>query len=206
MLRGMLSGSKNQGETSFVSMTLALAGTLGVGNIVGVASAISLGGAGAVFWMWIGAFFSMSLKYAETTLAVRYRRKRNDGYFGGAMYYMRDGLGGKYAHFVGGLFAVLCIVNSLTTGTAIQVNAISESFEKIFGTPSIVCCIMVAVITTVALARGMNKISSITAVLIPIAGGVYILASMYLICSDILKIPEILRAVFKEERGVPPDG
>ncbi len=197
----MLSGGKNQGESPFASMTLALAGTLGVGNIVGVASAISLGGAGAVFWMWIGALFSMSLKYAETTLAVRYRRKRKDGYYGGAMYYIRDGIKGKNAPLLGGIFAVLCIVNSLTTGTAIQVNAISESFKGIFGTSSVVCCIMVAVIIAVALTRGIGKISSITAVAIPVAGVVYILASMYLICSDISKIPEILRAVFKGAFG-----
>lgn len=200
-LRGMLSGGKNQGESPFASMSLALAGTLGVGNIVGVASAISLGGAGAVFWMWIGALFSMSLKYAETTLAVRYRRKRNDGYYGGAMYYIRDGLEGKYAPLLGGIFSVLCIVNSLTTGTAIQVNAISESFEEIFGISPSVCCIMVSVIIAVALMWGMSNIASITAVAIPIAGAVCILASMYLIFSNIAEIPEILRAIFKSATG-----
>ena len=201
-LRGMLDGAKTVGESPFTSMSLALAGTLGVGNIVGVASAISFGGAGAVFWMWVGALFSMSLKYAEATLAVRYRKKRKNCYFGGAMYYMKDGLRGKKGKMLGGIFSVLCILNSLTTGTAIQVNAISESFEEIFGISSGVCSFMVALITVIALSWGIKNISSATAVIIPVASVVYIFASLYVISSDISQIPEILRVIMKGAFGI----
>jgi len=200
-VKGILTGGNNKGESPFMSMTLALAGTLGVGNIVGVASAISLGGAGAVFWMWIGAIFSMSLKYAETVLAVKYRRKRKNMYYGGAMYYMRDGIRGKAAPVLGCIFSVFCIVNSLTTGTAIQVNAISESFGGVFGISPTICCILVTVVVTVALMRGVRNIASVTAVVIPIAGVVYIFTSMYLIFSGFSEIPAVLRNIFKGAVG-----
>ena len=114
----------------FKSLTVALAGTLGVGNIVGVASAISLGGYGSIFWMWISAIFAMSLKYAEVSLAMKYRKKTSNGFNGGAPYYIFGGLKNKlgkhFAFVLSIIFAILCTMNSLTTGNLVQINAVSS--------------------------------------------------------------------------------
>lgn len=115
------------------ALTLALAGTLGVGNITGVTSALISGGPGAVFWMWAGSVIVIIIKYAEVYLSVLYRQRDRYGFFGGAMYYIRDGLskrfGGRASAFFGSVFAVLCIANSLVTGNIVQSSAASSALS-----------------------------------------------------------------------------
>ncbi|MDD5920693.1 MAG: alanine:cation symporter family protein, partial [Oscillospiraceae bacterium] len=101
---------KGNGISPFQAMSTALAGTMGVGNITGIATAMTLGGAGSIFWMWISAFFGMMTKYAEVLLAVRYRQKGISGYFGGPMYYMEKGVGSRVLAVI---FSILCIAASL---------------------------------------------------------------------------------------------
>ena len=131
----MIKKSGSGAQSPFRALCLALAGTLGVGNIVGVASAISVGGAGAVFWMWMSAILAMMLKYAEILLAVRYRKCGTDGFFGGAVYYIKAAFESRKMKKIGGIiasvFGVLCIANSLSMGCVMQVNALSSSILSV---------------------------------------------------------------------------
>ena len=207
VLKGMLSGSKNTGESSFKSVTLALAGTLGVGNIVGVSSAVMFGGAGAVFWMWVGAFISMSLKYSEILLGVKYRCTRiintSVSYYGGAAYYIRDGLSGegvkgRTPHILGGIFAIFCVVNSLTTGTAIQTGAVSEAAKETLRISPFTVAVILVVFVLLAMLVGNDRFSSITVVLIPIVSLVYIVMSLYVIFVGIKEVPRVFSEIISE--------
>jgi len=121
---------KNTDVSPFRALSVALAGTLGVGNITGVASALIAGGPGAVFWMWVGSAVVIAVKYSEVVLAVRYRRQDNGVFFGGAMYYIDTGLSdklpSKFCRGLASLFAVLCCANSVITGNLVQSNAASS--------------------------------------------------------------------------------
>ncbi len=155
--------------------SMALAGPLGVGNITGVTAAIAAGGAGAVFWMWCSALAAMSVKYAETYLAVLYRRCGRDGGFGGAPFYIADGIKGRIGRSLGAVFAVLCVVNSLTVGNVLQVNAAACACEQSLGTPEAVTGCVLALITAAVALGGAKRISAITSRLIPAASVIYIL-------------------------------
>lgn len=190
---------KNMLKGGFKSLSIALAGTLGVGNIVGVSSAILAGGAGAIFWMWVSAFIAMSLKYCEVCLAMKYRRTNANGEcYGGAPYYMYDGLknkfGTKMAKVLSVCFALLCVVNSLTTGNLVQINAVS-SLTKL---PKISFGIIFAIAAFIIILGGVKRIGSFTSILIPILSVFYIVISIYIIFSNISEIPSVFALIFKE--------
>ncbi len=200
MLRA-LKRSPTEGVSPFRAVTLALAGTLGVGNIVGVASALLIGGAGAIFWMWISALLAMVLKYAEILLAVRHRQTRRDGScYGGAIYYIkayfskigRVRLGGILAM----IFSVLMILDALSMGCIIQVNAIASSFEGILGISPIFCGILLLLFTFPIILRGAKGISALTEYLVPIMSFGYLILSLAVlwICRDAV-LPTVYRIV-----------
>ena len=182
----MLSAMRGGGEgktSSFRAMMLALAGTLGVGNIVGVANAIAVGGAGAVFWMWISALFAMILKYAEILLAVSHRRTDQKGrHFGGAMYYIRDCFQDRrwerLAIVVPVIFAILIIINALSLGCVVQVRAVGETLEDVVGVPTVYSGVLLVMLTLPLLARGTRGISALTEYLVPIMTAGYIILSV----------------------------
>ena len=160
---------RSGGVSSLKAMMLALAGTLGVGNMVGVASAIALGGFGAVFWMWVSALIAMILKYAEIVLAMLYRKYDEDGRpYGAAMYYIRACFKGRLGAVLAGIFAVFCIINAFSVGSMIQVNAAAEAMNGVFGTPPIVIGFIFAAITLVAILRGSTGILALTEKLVPL--------------------------------------
>ncbi len=178
----MLGGEKREGVSPFRAVTLALAGTLGVGNIAGVAGAIALGGFGAIFWMWASALCAMVLKYAEITLAVAHRREKNGERFGGAPYYIRDffeklGLSGA-GRVIAALFAVLCFVEVLSTGCGIQINAAAGAVESATGIPAAAVGIFAAALTLYAVFGGAERVSRITVKLIPALSAAYVLLSL----------------------------
>lgn len=185
------------------AMSMALAGTLGVGNITGVTAAIAYGGAGAVFWMWAGAFFAMPVKYAETALAVLFRRReqrsKGGGYYGGAPYYLEGGLAlpPRLSRMVASFFAVLCAVNSLTTGNILQINAAAAAVKDATGVPAIVIGILTAVLVSVVVAGGAVRISAMTASIIPIVSGVYILMCAAVMIADYASVPAVFSLIFK---------
>lgn len=191
------SSDENGGVSPFRSVTMALAGTLGVGNIVGVASAIAMGGFGAIFWMWISALFAMILKYAEIVLAVAHRK---DGEArGGAMWYIKDGIKNKKLGVtVSGIFAALCVIDALSMGCIVQVNALSGAVNGAIGTPKALIGVVVALLTALVITKGAGGISKITEWIVPIMslGYVIISVAVMIICRD--ELLDALSLIFED--------
>ncbi len=193
VLRALTEKQNTEGVTPFRALTLALAGTLGVGNIVGVSAAIAMGGFGAVFWMWISALCAMLLKYAEIVLAMLHRRTDINGKpHGSAMYYIRDLLHGKGHRLLGGalagIFAILCIMNSVTMGSVIQVNAICNAFSGVFHVPPLASGIVLAVITGIVIRKGSDGILRLTEKMVPLMtlGYLILSAAVLVLRADLL--------------------
>ena len=183
MLGALLRQNERRSDVSpFRALMLALAGTLGVGNIVGVANAVRVGGAGAVFWMWISSLLAMILKYAEILLAVAHRRSNGKSFWGGAYYYIKDHFSSKgmprVAALLSTLFALLMLVNAIGMGCVIQVNAVSSAFDGIAGISPRLCGILLAVSALPVIARGCRGISSLTELLVPIMSAGYLILSV----------------------------
>ncbi|MBO5294059.1 MAG: sodium:alanine symporter family protein [Clostridia bacterium] len=181
MWRALRTPAADGGVSPFRAVMLALAGTLGVGNIVGVASAIRIGGAGAIFWMWVSALVATVLKYAEILLAVAHRREGSHGFIGGAYYYIKDHFLSRNrwraATLISGVFAVLMIVNALSMGCVIQVNAVASALEGVLKIPPYLTgLILLCLILPVAI-RGTRGISSLTELLVPIMTLGYLILS-----------------------------
>ncbi len=199
----LLDTSVTSGTSPFTGLTMALAGTLGVGNTTGVSAAIVSGGAGAVFWMWAGALLAMSIKYGEVALAVKYRRvgQTTEGkktFYGGAMYYISDGLGRRYPKrsfaVLGGGFALLCIGNSFVTGNIVQANSASAVIPIL--SPEITGGVLAGLVA-LSVMWGVDRIGNITSRLIPVLAGVYMLLSLWVIFTNITLIPEICGDIFR---------
>ena len=203
-MKQALTGKEHTGGVSpFRALTLALAGTLGVGNLVGVANAICVGGAGAVFWMWASALVAMILKYAETVLAVRYRRQdRNGHYHGGAVYYIRDGLAArrhaKLGRFLAVCFAGLILIDACSMGCIIQINAVSSAMQGVLHFPAWVCAVLLALVCLPVLPRGQHGISALTEYLVPIMSGGYVLLSLAVLILRREALIPALCAIFRE--------
>lgn len=188
--RGILSGGMGENSPLRV-LSVSLAGTLGVGNIVGVAVAISLGGIGAVFWMWISALVSMVLKYAEIVLAMRYRSYSSGGCSGGPMYYMRGGIGGRLGRVLAAIFCAVGTLASFCLGNIVQISAAADSAFRAFGLPKLICGIIFAALCAVVIFGGFKKISAITIAVIPPLCLIYIVLSMAVILMNIGSLPRI---------------
>lgn len=186
-----LKSSTVDGISPLRAMILALAGTLGVGNIAGVASAIAIGGAGAVFWMLVSAIAAIPIKYAEIVLAVCHRRRDKSGKPHGGAYFYIEEHGTQTAKFLAVFFAVLCLIASLTMGCAVQSNAIAVSMEGALGFPPIICGIVVGVLTLTVASGGLTRISLLTEKLIPLISGAYIIMSLYVIFTNTPLLGEI---------------
>lgn len=172
--------SKGQGDiSSFAALATALAATIGTGNIVGVATAIKLGGPGALFWMWVAAFFGMATKYSEGVLAIKYRTKDTNGEVaGGPMYYIVNGLGKRWKPLaiVFSIFGVM--VALLGSGTFTQVNSITESLNNAFGLPATIVSIILAIIVAIIIFGGIQSISKVAEKIVPFMAIIYILAAV----------------------------
>lgn len=161
-----------KGVSPFRALTVALAGTLGVGNIVGVATAIFLGGFGSVFWMWVSSVLAMTLKYAETVLAISHRRIGKDGkFYGGALYYIKDCLDKKGLYRTGYvlclIFSFFLISDSFSTGGIIQINAASRSLFDAFGIRHLFTGIIFGTVVASVVLSGFGGLSKLTEILIP---------------------------------------
>ena len=202
MIRSMLSKPKNGGISPFRAVTLALAGTLGVGNIAGVASSIAIGGFGSVFWMWVSAAVAMVLKYAEIVLAIRHRRREGDEYRGGASYYILDFFASKgkgaFGKVLGGVFALLCIVNAVTMGCVIQSNAISTSFEGVTGLPTWIIGAILAILCAIVISGNAKWVSAFSEKTVPIMTVGYVLLSLAVIAARLELLGDALAAIFKD--------
>lgn len=203
VFRAMTRRDQAGGITPFRALTLALAGTLGVGNIVGVASAIAMGGAGAIFWMWVSALVAMILKYAEIVLAVSHRRTDTAGRsYGGAMYYIRDCFNArkrpKIGQLLAAVFAILCIIDALSTGCVIQVNAVVSAFEGVFGLPVWVSGAVLMVVCLFFVGRGADRLSFLTERLVPLMTGGYLLLSVAVLILRADAVPAAFANIFRD--------
>lgn len=199
LFRALRPTEKKNGVSSAKALTLALAGTLGVGNMVGVASAIVLGGFGAVFWMWVSALVAMILKYAEIVLAMRYRRYDAEGRpHGAAMYYIRKCFRGRLGIVLAGVFALFCILNAFSMGSMIQVNASASAMHGVFGLPQIAIGIIFALIVLVAMQRGRSGILTLTEKLVPFMTGGFVLLSLAVIFTRPTDALSALRSIFSD--------
>lgn len=176
------------GISPLSALSVALAGTLGVGNIVGVAVAISLGGPGAVFWMLVSAVFGAALKYAEAYLAVRHRQNGGNGGHGGAPYYIKALIGTKPAVF----YAALCALMSVTSGAFVQMNAASSALNIAYGAPKIVCGIIFAALCALIVFGGIKRVSAFTAAAMPLFCAVFTAISVYAVIMRINEVPAAL--------------
>lgn len=195
--------TKDRSISQFQSLCTALAATVGTGNIVGVAGAIMVGGPGAVFWMWIIAFFGMMTNFSENVLGIYYRRKNEQGeWCGGAMYYLRDGLGAKKGYkgigtVLAVLFSVFCFLASFGIGNMTQVNSISGNMEAVFGVPTWVTGAVVLVLCALVILGGLKRIASVTEKIVPFMVIVYIVGTVVIMIMNIAKVPAVFGAIFK---------
>ncbi|MBR4942387.1 MAG: alanine:cation symporter family protein [Clostridia bacterium] len=196
--------SKDKASISpFQALCTALAATVGTGNIAGVAGAIATGGPGAVFWMWVSAFFGMMTNYSENLLGLYYRRKDKKGeWAGGAMYYLQDGLGGKKGFKVIGkilaiLFAVFAVVASFGIGNLAQANTIASNLNAQFNIPGWVVGIFLAVVAALVIIGGIKRIASVTEKLVPFMSLIYIVGALVIFFMNIKLVDDIFVAIFK---------
>ena len=185
--------AKNRGAgdiSSFKALCVALAATIGTGNIVGVATAVKVGGPGAIFWMWMAAFFGMATKYAEGLLAVKYRTTDERGEIaGGPMYYIRNGMGEKYRPLAGFFAVATVLVAFFGIGTFPQVNAIVDSVEISFGISRIVTDIALTVLIAAITIGGLRSIAEVSARIIPFMAVLYIVICAGIILMHVGEIP-----------------
>jgi AGCS family alanine or glycine:cation symporter len=172
----------------------SVGGAIGTGTIVGVATSITLGGLGALFWMWVTAFLGMATKYAENLLAVKYRSLDDKGeMIGGPMQYIEKGLGWKWMAV---LFAVFGAIGALSTGNLVQVNAITEAVGAMVQVDPLFTGIVLAVLTGLVIVGGVRSIGHVAGVLVPVMALFYILAGLFIIIVNIHLVPEAFRMIF----------
>lgn len=182
--------------SSFGALCTALSATIGTGNIVGVATAIKAGGPGALFWMWIAAFFGMATKYAEGVLAIRYREfDENGAVKGGPMYYIQNGMGIKWLAKLFALFGVLVALFGI--GTFAQVNSISEGLKNSFNVPIIITAIIVTILVALVTLGGIKRISKVSEAIVPFMAAFYILGVILVIIFNFKNIPDALYIIFE---------
>lgn len=190
------------GMSSFQALATAIAAQVGTGNIAGAATAIAVGGPGAIFWMWISAFLGMSTIFAEAVMAQKFKQVSDDGTVtGGPVYYIRAAFKGTFGKVLAAIFAVLIIFALGFMGNAVQSNSIAESWNTAFGIPKIAMGIFVAVVSLFVFTGGMKRIAKVTELIVPIMAAFYILGSLIVIFANVTAIPaafhDIIIGAFK---------
>lgn len=187
---------KSEGDIShFQALMTAMAATVGVGNIVGVATAVVLGGPGAIFWMWMAGFFGMATKYGEAVLAVKYRVKDANGQMaGGPMYYLEHGLKQKW---LGVLFAVFGALAAFGIGNGTQSKAVADVMSDTFSVPHWITGIVLVILAGLVILGGIKTIGRVTSFFVPIMAGFYIIAGAIVMIMNINLVPEAFATIFK---------
>ena len=205
--------AKDGSMSPFQAVCTALAGTVGTGNIAGVAGAIALGGPGAIFWMWCSAFLGMCTKFSEVTLAIHFREKNANGeYVGGPMYYIKNGLSKKW-HFLAVLYALFGVLTVFGTGNATQVNTIVSSIHSalhnlhiIDGTvderANLIFGIFIAAFVAMVLLGGIQRIGQVSEKLVPFMAALYVILAIGVVILHINRVPAVFAMIFKS--AFPP--
>ena len=201
--KNVVGHTKDHSISQFQSLCTALAATVGTGNIVGVAGAIMVGGSGAVFWMWVIAFFGMMTNYSENVLGIYYRRKNAKGeWSGGAMYYLQDGLGAKkgckqIGKILAILFAVFCLFASFGIGNMTQINSISGNMLTVFHVPTWVTGVVLVVLGGLVIVGGIKRIANVTEKIVPFMVIIYMLGTIVIFFTNISQIGSVFSAIFQ---------
>jgi AGCS family alanine or glycine:cation symporter len=187
---------KKEGEISpFNALMTSLSATIGTGNIAGVATAIFLGGPGALFWMWIAAFFGMATKYAEAVLAVHYRERDEEGnHVGGPMFYIKNGLGKRWK-WLAFAFAFFASIAGFGIGNTIQAHSVSDVLASSFGIPELYSGLVLAVLVGLVLIGGIRRIASFAGAIVPFMSIVYLLTGVLIVLLNITSLPEALSLI-----------
>ena len=199
--------SEQEGDISpYQALMTSLSATIGTGNIAGVATAIALGGPGAIFWMWVTALFGMATKYAEAVLAVKYREIDEEGrHVGGPMYYIKNGLGERW-YWLAVIFAILGAIAAFGIGNMVQANSVADAIETLFQIPVWQTGVAMTVLTAAVILGGLSRIASVAAKLVPTMAIAYIVSALFVIVTHYDEIPEalllIINSAFTETAAV----
>ncbi len=189
--------------TQFQALSTALAATIGTGNIAGVATAVCIGGPGAVFWMWLSALFGMMTSFSENVLGIYFRKKNEHGeWSGGAMYYLEEGLKEKkglrrIAKPLSVMFAIFCVLASFGIGNMAQSNSISSAMQSNFNIPTVVTGVVLAVIAALVVLGGIKRIAMVTEKLVPFMAIFYIAGCLIIFVMNFRHIPYVFLSIFK---------
>ncbi len=195
---GSDSRKKGKGINKFQALATAIAAQVGTGNIVGACGAILIGGPGAIFWMWVIAFFGMSTIYAEAILAQKTKTVDADGtVHGGPVYYIKTAFKGNFGKFLAGFFAVAATLALGFMGAMVQSNSIGSTMEAAFHIPSWVVGLIVAAIIGVILLGGVKRIASVSEKIVPIMAILYLIGGLVVICINITGVPAAFGLIFK---------
>lgn len=203
MIRLMFQGEKSpNGISSFQAIAMSLAGRVGTGNIVGVSTAIFIGGPGAVFWMWITAFLGASSAFIESTLGQIFKRVENNEYRGGPAYYIEYGIGGKFGKIYGIIFAIVTIISVGLLLPGVQSNAIASSMHNAIHVPQWLMGAIVVVILGLIIFGGVRSIANVATAVVPFMAIIYILMAVIIICINIQEVPALFALIFKSAFGL----
>lgn len=191
-------GAESDGEIPpFQALMTALSATVGTGNIAGVATAVFLGGPGALFWMWLTALVGMATKYSEAVLAVRFREVDERGsHVGGPMYYIRNGLGKKWA-WLGVLFAIFAAIAGFGIGNTVQANSVADVMEATFGLPHWISGVILMVLVGLVLIGGIRRIGQVASALVPLMAVSYLIAGLVVLALNVADIPAAFALIFE---------
>ena len=191
-------GKQESGISSFQALATAIAAQVGTGNIIGASGAILIGGPGAIFWMWIIAFFGMATIYSEAVLAQETREVKPDGtVHGGPVYYIKKAFPNGFGKFLAGFFAVAIILALGFMGCMVQSNSIGETCSNALGIPAWVSGIVVTIIAAVIFLGGVQRIASVTEKLVPLMAVLYIAGGLIVLIARIKYVPETIGMIFK---------
>ena len=179
-----------EGMSSFQALATAIAAQVGTGNIAGAATALAIGGPGAIFWMWIAAFLGMATIFAEAIMAQKYKQVGEDGVVtGGPVYYIKAAFKGSFGKVLAGIFAVLIIFALGFMVNAVQSNSIASAFHTAFGVPQWIMGLLIAIVALFIFLGGIERIAKITETVVPLMAALYILGSLIVIIYNFKEIP-----------------
>lgn len=190
-------GKKNKSDSDKKTINTVLAGTIGSGNIAGIASAIAVGGPGAIFWMWIIALVSMAIKFVEVTLAVKYRERNSDGtYIGGPMYYIKK-IMGKFGKVLAFIYSIGLLILVISDSGFVQINTLATSINDTFGIPLVVIAITLILLSIIIINKGFNRTTNVLEKIVPIMSGIYIVTAIIIIVMNIENLVSSLVLIVK---------
>lgn len=196
---GATGGKETNSVSSFQAFCISTASRVGTGNLAGIATAISIGGPGAIFWMWLIALIGSASSFIESTLAQIYKEKDGDNFIGGPAYYIEKGLKKRY---LGVLFAILITIAFGLVFNSVQANTISLSLNSSFGFNKLIVGAILTILTLVIIFGGVNRIAKVSSVLVPIMAIAYIIVALFIVFKNITLLPNVIKMIFENAFGV----